>query len=43
MILSLFSAKPEHPLADAKELRRAIAELPLDNAFKAVDEVLAWF
>jgi len=42
VILDLFSAKPDHPLADAKELRRAIAELPLDNAYKAVDEVLGW-
>lgn len=42
MILDLFSAKPDHPLADARELRRIIAELPLDNAYKAVDEVVGW-
>lgn len=43
MIRSLFSSRPDHPLADAKELKRVIAELPLDNAFKAVDEISGWF
>jgi hypothetical protein len=42
MILNLFSSRPDHPLADAKELKRIIAELPLDNAFKAVDELAGW-
>lgn len=42
MILSLFSARPDHPLADAKELKRIIGEIPLDNAFKAVDEISGW-
>lgn len=35
--------KTDHLLADAKELRRVISELPLDNAFKALDEIDAWF
>jgi len=43
MILNLFSSRPDHPLGDAKELKRVIVELPLDNAFKAVDEVYGWF
>jgi hypothetical protein len=43
MILNLFSSRPDHPLADPRELKRVIAELPLDNAFKAVDEVSGWF
>lgn len=43
MILNLFSSRPDHPLADPKELKRVIAELPLDNAFKSVDEVSGWF
>lgn len=43
MILNLFSSRPEHPLGDAKELKRILAELPLDNAFKAVDEIYGWF
>lgn len=42
MILNLFTSRPDHPLADAKELKRALAELPPDNAFKAVDEVAGW-
>ncbi|MCP5268310.1 MAG: hypothetical protein H6943_04620 [Zoogloeaceae bacterium] len=42
MILNLFSSRPDHPLADPKELKRVIAELPLDNAFKSVDEVAGW-
>ncbi|MFA7290804.1 MAG: hypothetical protein WC023_01015 [Rhodocyclaceae bacterium] len=42
MMLNLFSSRPDHPLADAKELKRVISELPLDNAFKAVDEVSGW-
>lgn len=42
MILNLFSSRPDHPLADAKELKRIIAELPIDNAFKAVDEIAGW-
>jgi hypothetical protein len=43
MILNLFSSRPDHLLGDAKELKRVLAELPLDNAFKAVDEVYGWF
>ena len=43
MILKLFTSRPDHPLGDAKELKRVLVELPLDNAFKAVDEVYGWF
>jgi len=43
MILNLFASRPDHPLGDAKELKRVLVELPLDNAFKAVDEVYGWF
>ena len=43
MILNIFSSRPDHPLGDAKELKRVLAELPRDNAFKAVDEVYGWF
>ncbi|WP_226441275.1 hypothetical protein [Quatrionicoccus australiensis] len=38
----LLSQKAEHPLADARELRRVIGELPGDNAFKALDEIAGW-
>jgi hypothetical protein len=43
MIRNLFSSRPDHPLGDPKELKRVIAELPIDNAFKSVDEVAGWF
>ena len=38
----LFAQKTEHPLADARELRKALNELPRDNAFKALDEIAGW-
>lgn len=41
-MLNLFSSRPDHPLGEAKELKRVLAELPLD-AFKAVDEIYGWF
>ena len=43
MLLNLFSSRPEHPLGDPKELKRTLSELPIDNSFKAVDEVYGWF
>lgn len=43
MVLNFFSSRPDHPLADAKELKRVIAELPSGNAFKAIDEIAGWF
>lgn len=38
----LFAQKSEHPLADARELRKVLSELPRDNAFKALDEIAGW-
>ena len=38
----LFQQKSGHPLADPRECRRIIGELPKDNAFKALDEIVAW-
>ncbi|MGE5470141.1 MAG: hypothetical protein ACM3X0_05025 [Bacteroidota bacterium] len=38
----LLGQKVDHPLADARELRRVLAELPSDNAFKAIDEIAGW-
>jgi hypothetical protein len=38
----LFAQKTEHPLADARELRKVLVELPRDNAFKALDELAGW-
>jgi len=42
-VANLFAAKADHPLADPKEFRRVLSELPIDNAFKALDEVTGWF
>lgn len=38
----LFGQKSEYPLADARELKKIISELPKDNAFKALDEIAGW-
>lgn len=38
----LFAQKTDHPLADARELRKVLAELPRDNAFKTLDEIAGW-
>ena len=44
MILDkLFAQTPQHPLADPKELKRILAELPVDNAYKTIDEIAGWF
>lgn len=43
MILNLFAQRPDHPLADAKELKRILADLHVDKAAKAVDELRGWF
>ncbi|MBS1199095.1 MAG: hypothetical protein H6R18_2880 [Proteobacteria bacterium] len=42
-VANLFGSKTDHPLADPKEFRRILSELPIDNAFKALDEVAGWF
>lgn len=39
---SLFGQKVEHPLAEPRELKKIIAELPRDNVFKALDEIVGW-
>ena len=33
---------PDHPLADPRELRRVINEIPADNSFRALDEIVVW-
>lgn len=38
----LFAQRTDHPLANARELRRVLSELPKDNAFKALDEISGW-
>lgn len=42
MLRNPFSSRPAHPLADVREVRRLVAELPLDNAFDAIDLVSGW-
>ena len=43
MILKFFSTHPDHPLGDPKAFELVISKLPLDNSFKAIDEVFYWF
>lgn len=38
----LFAQKDSHPLADAHGLRKILAELPGNNAFKSLDEIAGW-
>jgi len=38
----MFGQKEGHPLADAREFKRIIDEVPRDNAFRALDEVVGW-
>lgn len=41
---AFFSQKKiDHPLADPREARRILSELPKDNAFKAMDEIAVLF
>ncbi|MEY2632591.1 MAG: hypothetical protein RIR00_1245 [Pseudomonadota bacterium] len=42
MLRKLFAAKVNHALADPKELRRVLAGLPADNAFKSLDALAGW-
>ncbi|MDR2614823.1 MAG: hypothetical protein LBC91_05835 [Candidatus Accumulibacter sp.] len=41
-MLKFFSTRPDHPLGEAKELKRVLAGLP-QEASKAVDEIHTWF
>lgn len=41
-MLRLFGAKPDHPLADPKEARRILGELPAQDHFRALDELTHW-
>jgi len=40
--LDKLDRKPDHPMSDAHEARRLLAELPLDNPLKALEEVTSW-
>ncbi len=42
-MISLFgSKKPDHPMADIKEARKILAELPTNDAYKCADELTHW-
>ena len=41
-MLGIFAAKSDHPLADAKEAKRVLAELAVRDAAAALDEVSGW-
>lgn len=42
-MISLFgSKKPDHPMADIKEARKILGELPANVAFKCADELTHW-
>lgn len=38
----ILAQKNDHPLANPRELRKVVAELPKDNAFRALDEITGW-
>lgn len=38
----LLGPRIDHPLADPKELRRILAELPASDGFKVLDEIAGW-
>jgi len=42
-VISLFGGKkPNHPMADIKEARKLLEELPTSDAFKCADELTHW-
>lgn len=38
----MWGGKNDHPLANPREMRKILSELPKDNAFKAQDEITGW-
>ena len=38
----IFDGKPDHPMFDVKEATRLLADLPKNDAFKALDEITSW-
>ena len=40
--MKLFGARPDHPMAQAKEARRILEALPADDACKALEELGHW-
>lgn len=42
MIMLFGSRKPDHPMADLKQARKLLGELPTNDAFKCADELTHW-
>lgn len=42
MLKWLGKGKPDHPMADLKEARKLLSELPQQDSFKALEEVTGW-
>lgn len=40
--MALFGGKPDHPMADIKEAKQLIAELPANDPFKTLEEITFW-
>lgn len=39
---NIFDGKPDHPMFNVKEARKLLADLPNNDAFKALDEITSW-
>lgn len=39
---SILEGKPDHPMFDVQEARKLLADLPKNDAFKALDEITSW-
>lgn len=42
MLKQLFGGKPDHPMADPKEARRILEQLPAQDHFKSLEELTHW-
>jgi hypothetical protein len=42
MLKQLFGGKPDHPMADPKEARRILDQLPAQDPFKSIEELTHW-
>src|SRR5258707_6652584 len=40
--MKLFGGKPDHPMADPKEMRRLLDALPVTDPLKALEELAHW-
>jgi hypothetical protein len=42
MLKKIFGRRPDHPLADVREVRKMLEELPRDDPLKALEELSFW-